>query len=68
MEVQEVIFSVFPFKFHLLWNNSGELIRLKFEFSFVFKKKTVVYIKNEKITILPEERIKLIQIYNYDPD
>jgi len=34
MKVQEAIFSVFPFKFHLLWNDSGELIRLNFEFSF----------------------------------
>ncbi|MCD6490270.1 MAG: methylated-DNA--[protein]-cysteine S-methyltransferase [Thermodesulfobacterium sp.] len=25
---------MFPFKFHLFWNDSGELIRLNFEFSF----------------------------------
>lgn len=34
MKVQEAVFSIFPFKFHLVWNNSGELIKLNFKFGF----------------------------------
>jgi len=39
---------------------------LKILYSFVFEKKTVITIKNETITILPWEKIDLLQIYTYE--
>lgn len=41
---------------------------LKYEFSFLFTKKTKIKVKSDEITILPEEKIKLQQIYTYDPN
>jgi|GEM_PF-4417000 len=41
---------------------------LKFQFSFVLNKKTNIKIRSDKITILPQERIELQQIYTYDKD
>lgn len=41
---------------------------IKYEFSFLFTKKTKIKVKYDEITILPEERIKLQQIYTYDPE
>jgi len=37
VKVQEATFNVFPFKFHLVWNEEEELIKLKFEFCFDMK-------------------------------
>jgi len=39
MKIQEAIFNVFPFEFHLTWNEGGELIKLQFKFSFEIKPK-----------------------------
>lgn len=41
---------------------------LKYEFSFLFTKKTKIIVKSDEITILPEEKMKLQQIYTYDPE
>lgn len=40
---------------------------LKFLYSFLFTKKTIINIKSNFITILPGEKIDLLQIYSYDP-
>ena len=40
---------------------------LKFEFFYVIKEKVDIIIKWEKIVILPDEEIKFLQIYAYDP-
>jgi methylated-DNA-[protein]-cysteine S-methyltransferase len=34
MKIQEAVFNVFPFEFHLTWNERGELIKLQFRFNF----------------------------------
>jgi len=41
---------------------------LKYEFSFLFTKKTKIKVKSDEITILPKEKIKLQQIYTYDSE
>lgn len=41
---------------------------LKFQFSFMFTKKTTVKVRSDEITILPKEKIDLQQIYTYDMD
>ncbi|MCF7835000.1 L-histidine N(alpha)-methyltransferase [Candidatus Gracilibacteria bacterium] len=41
---------------------------IKYQYNFIFNKKTSITIKNETITILPGEELKILNIYTYDPD
>ena len=41
---------------------------IKYQYNFILNKKISVMIKNETITILPWEGIKILNIYTYDPD
>jgi len=40
---------------------------IKYQYNFIFNKKTEITIKNEKTTILPWEELKIVNIYTYDP-
>ncbi len=55
-------------KMVLTTHKEKALNALKFQFSFVLNKKTNIKIRSDKITILPQERIELQQIYTYDKD
>lgn len=41
---------------------------IKYQYNFVLNKKIILTIKNETITILPWESLKILNIYTYDPD
>ena len=41
---------------------------IKYQYNFILNKKISVTIKNETITILPWEGLKILNIYTYDPD
>lgn len=41
---------------------------IKYQYKFIFNKKTSITIKNETITILPWEELKILNIYTYDAD
>ena len=55
-------------KMILSTNKEDSLWAIRFDFSFLFTKKTKISAKNEDIIVLPKETIKLQQIYAYDPD
>ena len=46
----------------------NSLWAIRFDYWFLFTKKTKIHAKNEEIIVLPEEIIKLQQIYAYDPN
>jgi hypothetical protein len=53
------------------WLRSSKVEHLnaiKYQYNFIFNKKTSITIKNETITILPWEELKILNIYTYDPD
>jgi len=53
------------------WLRSSKVEHLnaiKYQYNFIFNKKTSITIKNETITILPGEELKILNIYTYDPD
>lgn len=41
---------------------------IKYQYNFIFNKKTEITIKNETTTILPWEELKIVNIYTYDTD
>ncbi len=54
-----------------MWLNSvkiNPLGAIKYEYSFTLNTKTTIIIRNEKITILPKESLKILNVYTYDPD
>ena len=55
-------------KMILSTNKEDSLWAIRFDFSFLFTKKTKISAKNEDIIVLPKETIKLQQIYAYDPE
>lgn len=55
-------------KMILSTHNEDSLGAIRFDFSFLFTKKTKIMAKNEEIVVLPKEIIKIQQIYAYDPD
>lgn len=53
-------------EFSLKTNNIEHLEAINYQYSFVFKKKISVTIKNETTTILPWEELQIVNIYTYD--
>lgn len=53
-------------KMILSTHNEDSIWAIRFDFSFLFTKKTKIMAKNEEIIVLPKENIKLQQIYVYD--
>ena len=46
--MQEAILNLFPFKFYLIWTDSGKLIKLQFEFNFDINSK-IISISSSKV-------------------
>jgi len=55
-------------KMVLSTHKEKSLNALKFQFSFLLTKKTTIKVRSNEITMLPEEKIDLQQIYTYDKD
>lgn len=53
-------------EFSLKTNNIEHLEAINYQYSFVFKDKVSVTIKNETTTILPWEELQIVNIYTYD--
>lgn len=60
--MQEAILNVFPFKFHLFWNEKGELLKLKFRFSDNLKS-GIEYKSNSKVVELINHFLKAFLDY-----
>ncbi|MFA7298813.1 MAG: L-histidine N(alpha)-methyltransferase [Candidatus Absconditabacterales bacterium] len=54
--------------FSLKTQKIKHLEAIKYQYSFVFKEKTSITIKNETTTILPGEELKIVNIHTYDPE
>ncbi|MFZ2150879.1 MAG: L-histidine N(alpha)-methyltransferase [Candidatus Absconditicoccaceae bacterium] len=54
--------------FSLKTQKIQHLEAIKYQYNFIFNKKTEISIKNETTTILPGEELKIVNIYTYDVD
>jgi methylated-DNA-[protein]-cysteine S-methyltransferase len=68
MKIQEAVFNVFPFEFHLTWNEEGELIKLQFKFSFDIKPKIKVLSSSIVLDWVKNFYYSLLNYWNFKED
>lgn len=65
MKIQEAIFNVFPFEFHLTWNEAGELIKLQFRFNFEREPKIIYLNSSQTLNLLKKFYFALLDYWNF---
>lgn len=65
MKVQEAIFNVFPFEFHLTWNELGELIKLHFKFNFNKKPEIINLSSLQVLSLLKNFWLAFLNYWNF---
>ncbi len=68
MRLQEGVFNTFPFKFHLIWNNTGELIKLSFEFCFDVKPKILKMSSSKVLNWIKSFYWAFLDYWNFKKD